>query len=123
MDFAGARAALPSITRAAFGEACDVAPMAKGQLRIDADGSRAVQSGVMGRFDFSPEDTTLGGGRSTGERLAVAGEKASVSFDRAALSWLPQQGDRIIRANGEVYEVVRPGRDGGNVVIFWLSRA
>ncbi|MDI6838971.1 MAG: hypothetical protein QMD99_25095 [Rhizobiaceae bacterium] len=125
MDFKTARARLPSMTREVFGEPCTIIPMAEGRLKSGLDGTRTQQSGVAGRFDFNPEEFALGGGRSTAERATVAGESATVSFDRAALAWVPQPPDRVSRVRDgltEVYEIVRPGRDGSTVVIFHLSR-
>ena len=125
MDFAQARARLPSMTRQVFGEPCTIIPMAAGRLKSGLDGTRSQQSGVLGRFDFDPEEFSLGGGRSTAERAKLGGESATVSFDRAALVWLPHAGDHVSRVSQgvtEVYEIVRPGRDGSTVVIFWLSR-
>lgn len=125
MDFAQARARLPSMTRQVFGEPCTIIPMAAGRLKSGIDATRSQQSGVAGRFDFDPEEFSLGGGRSTAERAKVDGESATVSFDRAVLSSLPKVGDHISRVSQgvtAVYEIVRPGRDGSTVVIFWLSR-
>ncbi len=125
MDFAQARTRLPSMTRQVFGDPCTIIPMAAGRLKSGVDATRSQQSGVVGRFDFAPEEFSLGGGRATGERAKLGGEVASVSFDRAALSSLPEVGDHVSRVFGgvtEVYEIVRPGRDGSNVVIYWLSR-
>lgn len=125
MDFAEARARLPSMTRQVFGGPCTIIPMAAGRLKSGLDGTRSQQSGVLGRFDFDPEEFSLGGGRSTAERAKLGGESATVSFDCAALAWLPQAGDHVSRVSQgvtEVYEIVRPGRDGSTVVIFWLSR-
>lgn len=125
MDFAQARARLPSMTRQVFGEPCTLIPMASGRLKSGIDGTRSQQSGVLGRFDFNPEEFSLGGGRSTAERAKIGGESATVSFDRAALAWMPQVGDHVSRVSQgvtEVYDIVRPGRDGSTVVIFWLSR-
>lgn len=125
MDFAAARAALPSMTRAVFGEDCDVLPRVAGRMATVDDPDRAALIGVRGRFDFAPEDSTLGGGRTSGERMAIGGETATVSFDRAALPWVPTTPDRVRRVRDgvtEIYEIVRPGRDGGKVVIFYLSR-
>ena len=125
MDFAQARARLPSMTRQVFGEPCTLIPMAAGRLKSGLDGTRSLQSGLLGRFDFDPEEFSLGGGRSTAERAKVGGESATVSFDRAEMAWLPHAGDHVSRVSQgvtEVYEIVRPGRDSSTVVIFWLSR-
>lgn len=125
MDFAEARARLPSMTRQVFGEPVTITPMTLGRMKGGLDGTRTAQSGVAGKFDFDPDELSLGGGRSTTERAKIGGESATVSFDRAALAWHPVSGDRVSRVvDGvtEVYEVMRPGRDGSTVVIFWLSR-
>lgn len=124
MDFAQARSCLPLMTRQVFGDPCTIIPMAAGRMKSGIDATRSQQSGVPGRFDFDPEKFSLGGGRSTGERAKVGGESATVSFDRAALSSMPKVGDHVSRVSQgvtEVYEIVRPGRDGSTVVIFWLS--
>ncbi|MBB4005807.1 hypothetical protein [Allorhizobium taibaishanense] len=121
MDIAAARAALPSMTRSLLGEPATITPMTMGKMKSDRDLSRDLQVGIMARFDSMPDDTALGGGDVVRSRATVGAATKTVSFDRAALSWLPKQGDRVSRGNGDVFEIVRPGEDAGAGVIFWLS--
>ncbi|MUZ63486.1 hypothetical protein [Agrobacterium vitis] len=121
MDIDAARAALPSMTRALLGEPATITPMTISKMKSGRDLSRDLQTGVMARFDSVPDDTALGGGDVVRTRATVGAATKTVSFDRAALAWLPKQGDQISRSNGDVFEVVRPGEDAGAGVIFWLS--
>lgn len=125
MDFNAARAALPGLTRGLFGELATITPMRKGEMKSMIDPGRPVLSGVPARFDFNPLETEIGGGGARGDKMRLAGETASVSFERAALAWQPISGDRVSRqvpGGTETFEIVRAGRDGGPSIIFYLSK-
>lgn len=122
MDFAGAKRALTERTRALAGETVTIRPMKDGRLKPVEDAGRPVQTGIPVRFDFGTDTEKLGGSDRTGPLLNVERNETTVTVPKHLLSWEPDKLDRFERANGEVWEVVRPGVDGAGVMIFWLSR-
>lgn len=101
MDLATARAALPVMTHAALGAPYDILPMTEGKMgAAQPDTSRAMQSAVMGRLDLNPGLDQLGGGRADVTHAKFVSAHATISFARASLSWLPGEGDRIVRPGG-----------------------
>lgn len=122
MDFATARAALPSMTRNRFGEKISILPFKQGEMTSIADVTRLVMMDVRARFDLAPDEERLGGGNRQGSVARVAATHPTVTVLATDLSWQPVKGDRVMLANGEIYEIVRAGRDGNSIMILYLSR-
>ena len=127
MDFHSARAQLPGMTRAMFGELVSVIPMAQGKMAEAPDTDRAVLANVPARFDFVPDAEELGGGRERLQPVSLMGEKYSVSFERKRLPYPLREGDRISRVekhsgSTEIYRVIRFGRALPAIVLAYLSR-
>lgn len=124
MDLAAARAVLPVLTREKLGERVTVIPWRSGEMRGGEDVDRERQENVLARFDADPEADGLGGGNRMAlgyERTKQASETLTVSFPRAALTATVAVHDRIVRANGETYEVLRKGFVLDTVIMFYIG--
>ena len=125
MDLAAVRANLPSMTRRMLGGIATITPMRKGEMKSVPDTERTPIVDIAARFDFAPMDTEIGGGGARGDKLRLAGEAATVTFDPEGLVWVPVPGDRVgreIKGVSEIFEIVRTGRDGATTTIFYLSK-
>ncbi len=122
MDFATARASLPGLTRAAFGEDVTLLAMVAGELGGRPDGSRANQEAVRARYDIDPGTEQLGDRREAKNRVFGTLARATFSIERTALSWLPREGDIVRRANGDRFRVDAVNGDQPGLVILYVSK-
>jgi hypothetical protein len=122
MDFAQAKARLVRQSRETFGEKVTIRPMKAGGLDVVADPNRAAMTEIVARFDYSLDPTKLGGSDKVGPMMMIAEDNPTFTIPRALLAWDPGKHDQIDRANGEIYEIVRPGLDGAGAAIFVVSR-
>lgn len=122
MDLTLAKQKLVTLTRETFGERVTIRPMLDGRMKTVADPSRAVMLDVAARFDFLPDMSKLGGSDRFGPLLPIAKDNPTVTIPSQLLTWSPDKPDRVERANGEIYEIERPGGDGAGIAIFYLSK-
>lgn len=124
MDLATARASLPVMTHAAMGAPYDILPMVEGKMGAgQPDASRALQESVMGRFDLGPALDQLGGGRADVTHAKFVSAHATISFARASLTWLPGEGDRIVRHDGaDFYRITHALETAAGAVVCALMK-
>ena len=126
MDLEAIRNHLPGLVREAFGERVSLCPMRSGEMRATEDTSRGRQVDVAARFDILPALEQLGGGRERPGLAWAAGEVATATFETAALTWIPGEGDLFIRApekGGAQYRITRSGPLDDRRTVIWLSRS
>lgn len=125
-DFSTTRIALPSLTRALFGENVNFLPMISGKMADGPDPSRSPMLAIRVRFDADFDIEQVGGGREGGSYVKASSETATVSVERHRLPWVPKQGDRLQRMHPvtgtpENYRIQRDAGQHGNVLLFFLS--
>ncbi len=127
MDLATLRARLPGMTRGVFGERVTLRPMKAGKMASGPDPDRQPIVDIAARMDMAPDIEQMGGGRERPEISRVSTLHASASFDRAALAWLPQEGDQLDRIHpvsgaAETYLIIYTAEPIPGVWLAYLSR-
>lgn len=126
MDFAQARARLPSMTRQVFGEPVTIRPMRQGEMRSVVDESRLASVDIMGRFDVATDMESLSERRERWNIAKAASAKHSVSVVTSDLASLPVDGDLLERGEGQSldqFRIVHVDDIGFGRTLLWLSRA
>lgn len=109
MDIAAARAFVHTETRARLGDKVTISPFVTGEFGRIADPDRAALTGLAARYDVDPGFANLGNEKAGPATQKVVKRMATVSVPRAALGWLPVNGDLVTVTS-------RPDEPSGRIV-------